>query len=298
MEWIVRLRSYRRWPAWARRLAVFAMGAAVAATFVASPAAACSCFSSDHGFLIADGARLPANTSGVPWTGSSPWQGSGQAALPVDRFRIERLHGPPPRSLDVALRWATEAPIPLGPDNNHELLLLISPTDGFQRGASYVITDTSAESSISFSIAMEPLTWPKATDVGASLKVIDRLTGEFETATYGGSCSLDLIADQRLVEVELPKPLAAWRDVLFFSTLIDGEEWRPLKTICDPIPVGRDREGVGRTRLFADCTPATPWPMEPGSVLSEGGHRVHMVAWFPGIEGSFGVHTDIELSCS
>jgi hypothetical protein len=91
----------------------------------------------------------------------------------------------------------------------------------------------------------------------------------------GLSCSESVTAAQLPIEMDLPEAMRAFRDQLYFETVIDGSDrWRPSASICSPIVPGASWRGRGVDLLFSACGG------EGG--LAAGRHTVEMRASLPG----------------
>jgi hypothetical protein len=112
----------------------------------------------------------------------------------------------------------------------------------------------------------------------------------------GVSCGVSVNAAQLPIEMVLPEAMMAFRDQLYFETIIDGtDHWSPSASICTPVLPGTSWQGKGVDLLFSVCgdTPA----LAHGG-LASGRHTVEMRATLPGTGVSAVTSkVEVELRC-
>ena len=125
-----------------------------------------------------------------------------------------------------------------------------------------------------------------------ALKIGEPTTGALAVAK-GGSCSESVTAAQLPIEMDLPEAMRAFRDQLYFETIIDGtERWGPSSSICYPIVPGASWRGKGVALLFCACTPFS------SQGLATGRHTVEMLASLPGTDVlAVTSKVEVELKC-
>jgi MYXO-CTERM domain-containing protein len=105
-------------------------------------------------------------------------------------------------------------------------------------------------------------------------------------------CSEELISSYFDFYVDLSEGAEYWKDALFFSTLVDGERWEELKSVCALPPLGAPSGERGAARLFTLCGQSYPG-LEPGR------HTVKFTAWLPGTDIVLETEeVEFELDCT
>jgi hypothetical protein len=126
-----------------------------------------------------------------------------------------------------------------------------------------------------------------------ALKIAEPITDALGIAA-GGSCGESVKAAQLPIEMDLPEAMRAFRDQLYFETIVDGtRRWSPSASICSPIAPGASWRGKGIDLLFSVCD-----VMQLSHTgLAAGRHTVEMRASLPGTDVSavtFKVEVDFE----
>jgi len=108
---------------------------------------------------------------------------------------------------------------------------------------------------------------PKAQIV---LKVSAEKRAKLKVAA-GLSCSAEVDAAQRVIEVVLPEAMKPLAPNLLFETTVDGKAWRPADSICSRVVPGDSWRGKGKELVYAMC--------EPKPVLVEEGLAPNVEHW-------------------
>jgi len=268
----------------------------------------CSCVSAG-GFLIPTGAEIPADSRGIPFSGSwhLRWDGREMQLLNTDLFTVDRLQD----GRWVRLRADVEMlDGPMISDRaNHQIdrLILVSPVGGFVPGDQYLFTHNPAyeweRGPQKIVVVVSELSFAElAVEEPPSLVVGEEVREAMVVETRGGSCATEIDAAAVPLRIELPARLRRWQDVLLFSVTVDGEQiWRPQTSLCSDVAPGHSWKGRGLELLFSDCSAPDrheqgQWP-KPHDGLEPGFHRVEMSAWWPGIEARASAAAVVELSC-
>ena len=111
-------------------------------------------------------------------------------------------------------------------------------------------------------------------------------------STRRGNCRTQIVAASRAIEFVLPAGMKKWREFFLYATNVDGIGWRPSASLCDGIPHGTTWMGSGKDLLYARCSGGAP-----ADNLSEGMHKVEMVAWLPGTKTVLRAQTTVTLTC-
>jgi len=269
---------------------------------------ACSCVVPDDGFLVSVGAEIPRDSRGIPWSGRLD-DDDGRPVLPNPTgFAIERLVEGGRVGLEVELELLNGPLIGDGSPWLSDYLLLVGPRGGFIAGAQYAFTDYGGHTSRGWPSLQEPrkvvvtVSDRSLSDVieasgEASLHVRYDGVADLGVMTTCGSCSVNINAAQVRLDMRLPDELARWRDVLLYTTTVDGAIWRPRRHLCAPVAPGDSWVGRGLDVLFTDCGASTERICKPYFGLSEGAHDVVMTAWWPGVEASVSAAARVELAC-
>jgi len=125
------------------------------------------------------------------------------------------------------------------------------------------------------------------------LKIGEPTTGAVAVPA-GGICSEGVTAAQLRIVMDLPEAMKAFRDQLYFETIIDGtHHWSPYGSICALVLPGSSWQGKGVDLLFTVCGDK---PDDRG--LSAGHHTVEMRASLPGTNVSaMTSKVEIDLKC-
>jgi hypothetical protein len=211
-----------------------------------SSACSCACYFPTWGF-VSGGGLIPSNSPGLLWWGEFEGaNGTGQD-VPV---QIAGALGEP---LPVVYELASK-----------DQLWLFRPRDGFKIGKFYVFTtrqicqklygqpagDIGSEQRISVTVSDQAVVSPAGP---VALKLGEATIAALQIAK-GLSCSESVTAAQLPIEMDLPEAMRAFRDQLYFETVIDGSDrWRPSASLCSPIVPGASWRGRGVDLLFSAC---------------------------------------------
>jgi len=249
--------------------------------------AACSCvvYFRNWGF-VSDGGLIPSNSRGLLWWGKfSGSTGKTDQGPPV------LIAGASGELLPVEYELVSKDP-PQG-------LWLFRPRDGFKTGESYVFhtrrthTLGGEEQRINVTVSDQAAASPAGP---VTLKVGEPITGALQIAA-GVSCGASVNAVQLPVEMDLPAAMSAFRDQLYFETIIDGTlHWGPSDSACTTIVPGASWRGKGADLLFSICGDKPPFAFEG---LAEGRHTVEMRASLPGTDFlAVTSKVEVELRCT
>lgn len=263
----------------------------------------CSCIGGGGRFLVMNGATIPLDSRGIPWSGFISYNDNHEPVLPAATgFTIERVTPSGRTGVGVELELLT-GPL-VGDERFSRPLLLVKPRGGFSTHAQYVFTDHGGHSGrflrgaprqVVVNVSDRRLLDGSDT-ASAELVATEQTRGELRVMATGGSCSIAIDAAQTRLELRLGGDLNQWRDVLLFSTSVDGELWRPRSSVCSQVAPGESWTGRGTDRVFADCTPDHPYG-GPDFKLEQGRREVTVTAWWPGVASISGT-TEVVLSCS
>lgn len=238
-----------------------------------SAACSCACYFPTWGF-VSEGGLIPSNSPGLLWWGDFEGINGTDQALPV---RIASASGEP---LPVEYELVSK--------DQARRLWLFRPRDGFKIRKSYVFNTRqvcqkflggeigSKEQRISITVSDKAAVSPAGP---VTLKIGEPITGALSIAA-GVSCGESINAAQLPIEMVLPEAMTAFRDQLYFETIIDGtNRWSPSASICTIVLPGASWRGKGVDLLFSVCgdTPA----LALGG-LAAGRHTVEMRASLPG----------------
>jgi hypothetical protein len=248
--------------------------------------AACSCvvYFRNWGF-VSDGGLIPSNSRGLLWWGEfSGSTGKTDQGPPV------RIAGASGELLPVEYELVSEAP--------SRSLWLFRPREGFKTGESYVFhtrrthTLGGEEQRINVTVSDQAAASPAGP---VTLKVGEPITGALQIAA-GVSCGASVNAAQLPVEMDLPAALSAFRDQLYFETIVDGtHHWGPSDSVCTTIVPGASWRGKGADLLFSICGDKPPFASEG---LAAGRHTVEMRASLPGTDFlAVTSKVEVELRC-
>ena len=185
-------------------------------------------------------------------------------------------------------------------------LWLFRPRNGFKIGKSYIFTTrpmcqsfiggssgiSLEEQRISVTVSDRAAVSPAGP---VTLKIGEPITDALQVAA-GVSCSAGVNAAQLPIEMDLPEAMRAFRDQLYFETIIDGtDRWSPSASICSLVLPGASWRGKGVDLLFSACGD-TPALADGG--LAAGRHTVEMRASLPGTDVlAVTSKVEIELRC-
>ena len=253
-----------------------AMVSFLCAVFLApEPSAACSCacYFDPWGF-VSEGGLIPSNSSGLLWWGEFEGSNGKDQDLPV---QIANASGEP---LPVQYELVSK-------EDQPQSLWLFRPRDGFKIGKSYVLTTKQIcqafvgngnEQRISVTVSDQAAVSPAGP---VALKIGEPITDALQIAA-GVSCGMSVNAAQLPIEMDLPEAMRAFRDQLYFETIIDGtDRWSPSASICTLVLPGTSWQGKGVDLLFSVCGD-TPTLAHRG--LAAGRHTVEIRASLPGTD--------------
>lgn len=273
---------------------VAAVGLLCAVFLAPEQSAACSCVCDfpTWGF-VSGGGLIPSNSHGLLWWGELEGATGTAKSLPVQ----------------IANASGEFFPVEYELVSKDRGLWLFRPRDGFKIGKSYVFTTRRICSNLlrliprAKSSTGQPSSEQPADDIGSeqrisvtvsdqaavspagpvTLKIGSPITNALGIAA-GGSCGVSVNAAQLPVEMVLPEAMMAFRDQLYFETIIDGtDRWSPSASICTPVLPGASWQGQGVDLLFSVCG-NTPALAHEG--LISGRHTVEMRASLPGTDVS------------
>jgi hypothetical protein len=265
-----------------------------------STACSCVCDYPTWGF-VSEGGLIPSNSPGLLWWGVFERVNGTDQALPV---QIAGASGEP-LSVEHELVSPRRRRIPwmrYQPPS----LWLFRPRDGFKIGKSYVFTTrqickTFPGSEITLGEQEQRITVTVSDQAAVSpagpvaLKVGEQITNALAVAA-GVSCSEGVTAAQLPIEMDLPEAMRAFRDQLYFETIVDGTRgWYPAANICSHILPGASWQGKGVDLLFSVCGDTPDLAYEG---LAAGRHTVEMRASLPGTNVLAATSkVEIELRC-
>jgi hypothetical protein len=254
---------------------------------------------------VSGGGLIPSNSPGLLWWGEFEGSNGTEQDLPV---QIASASGEP-------------LPVEYELVSKDQGLWLFRPRGGFKIGKSYVFTtrqicsrlfrlipraksstgqpsseqpdgDLGSEQRINVTVSDQAAVSPTGP---VALKIGEPITDVLVIAA-GVSCGVSVNAAQLPIEMVLPESMRAFRDQLYFETIIDGtDRWSPTATICSIVLPGASWQGKGVDLLFSVCgdTPA----LARGG-LASGRHTVEMRASLPGTNVLAATSkVEIELRC-
>lgn len=262
------------------------MLAASLVLLTANDARACSFDGCWLGALVPASGDVPASLPGFLWAPQN------DPAHAVDPTKIEL----------VLVTAAGETPVAATATQVEDSgRYFITPAEPLLPNADYVMR------AAQFCYGEAPLEWPTqaivhTTEAAAlpttlgTVKTYAAPEGPLNVATANGTCSIDLIAVSRRVEIALSEEAAPWKNVLVYETLVDGQTWRPSGSMIDIAPLGGSWKGRGQDLVFTACGGGAD--EAAFEVLAEGMHTVQMRATIPGT--SVALETELvefELAC-
>lgn len=228
-------------------------------------ALACSCLGpAPLGLLGKDGA-LPANSWGVVWDNQSRSQDNPQTLAPV------KIIGPGGKALKVESK-------PVSPESGVKLVLL-RPAGGFKLGQQYRFEGVSGRKEAQRITVSRSATALVKHQAVLELKVGALKRQDITVLTRYGSCSATVPANVVPIELSLPAAALPFKDQLYYQTLVDGQPWKPLRSLCSQSVPGVSWLGErGKDQLFSTCASGAEEGLKPGL------HSVEMLASLPGTE--------------
>ncbi len=151
-----------------------------------------------------------------------------------------------------------------------------------------------------------PVEWPTQAIVHTtSAAPLPTALGELKTFNVGehmlnvvttnGGCFATVFLMSRRVEIALSEEASPWKNVLVYETLVDGQPWRPSRSMTDIVPLGGSWQGRGRDLVFTTCNEDDE-AFFPG--LTEGMHTLQMRATIPGTDVALETEpVGFELAC-
>lgn len=222
-----------------------AVGLLCAVFLAPERAAACSCMDiKDWGF-VSGGGPIPSNSRGLLWWGEFEGAAGTDQSPPV---QIASASGEP---LPVEYELVTK-------DQSQKSLWLFRPRDGFKIGKSYVFTTRrtlieyrpgrGVEQRVSVTVSDQAAVSPAGP---VALKIGEPIIGALRIAA-AYSCSTGVNAEQLPIEMDLPEAMRAFRDYLYFETIIDGiDRWFASASLCAPTVPGTSWRGRELTSCLA-----------------------------------------------
>jgi len=259
-----------------------------------SAACSCVCYFPTWGF-VSGGGLIPSNSRGLLWWGEFEGATGTDQGLPVQ----------------IASASGELLPVEYELVSKNRGLWLFRPRDGFKIGKSYVFTTRQvcqkpirlllsnqlfggieSERRVNVTVSDQAVVSPAGP---VALKVSSPITHPLGIAA-GVSCGVSVNAAQLPIEMVLPEAMRAFRDQLYFETIIDGtDHWSPSASICTPVLPGTSWQGEGVDLLFSICGD-TPALAHEG--LASGRHTVEMRASLPGTDVSAVTSkVEVELRC-
>ena len=214
-------------------------------------------------FTPGNGTTVPANLPAIHWR-----PGSGFGTGPSDPSKVVLVNAAAPnRALPFT---ATKLP-----DGAYAIV----PDRPLTAGSTYVITDQTICGTMPMtSMFQVTAAAPLPTELGA-LAETENLIGPLQLASSGGACSAEVDAHRIGIELQLVAAASAWRDVLHFETLVDGQVWTASRSAPSVVPPGASWSGRGIDLLYRVCKTADDSVSEG---LATGAHEVVLRATLPG----------------
>jgi hypothetical protein len=201
----------------------------------AHPADACSQSCQPGGLLPGHGATVPANARGFLW---NPTYGHGlQPGL-----RLTQVGRPTP--LAIAFDMSGQFPV------------IVQPVDPLIAGETYVLEELGGCTPLRVEFTAGPAA-PLPSSLG-TLRLGERARRDLEVSDPGGGCSVVVEASVLELSVELSAEATPWKDLLAFSTFVDGDRYLPKSALLQAIPPGESWQGRGEDLLFHTCGQPAP----------------------------------------
>lgn len=289
------------WSPLMRRVALLTCSfliASLAAASWSAPAEACSCLLLPEAprLIPGDGGVVPADAEGVAMAVDGSWleqlsqDSRGLEKLEharwydlVEMRRVDRAQRPMPRLQII--------PTEYDPD-----LYLLAPEGGLVPGARYEITlrpprESDGEPQRAH-VEVDTRTWDQV--LGQHHEELELGPNQIALVEEpaGVSCSRDVLAAQRRLELTLPPRAERWRDALVHRATVNGQTWAPRQSLCERASLGHSPEGAGRARVHARCD-----ELEASAVDSS--RYVRVTATLPGAwqDRQVSAATFVPLSC-
>ena len=243
------------------------------------PADACSPPRCWPGFLTpGDAATVPANLPAIHWRPMYAFDGTASD----------------PAKVKLATAGGTALAMTATKIANGDYLLV--PDQSLVAGTDYVLRDGNT---------CGDLLGPTSTFTAAPAAPLPTALGALTASAQGiaalgvettsGSCSVQVEADQSLVDLALSADALPWRDAFHFETLADGIAWSPQSSINSPNPPGTSWRGRAADRVYTVCSSPDD-SLSPG--LAPGPHAITMRATLPGSPTTLETAAvTVELAC-
>jgi hypothetical protein len=237
-----------------------------------SPAMACSCIVVPQGFVVPEGAKLPANAVGLPFVGG------GRA----ENFEVVELRGKAEIPRSVRLLDVTQEGFFLGHPRGDGTwpVAVVAVEGGLRPGASYRFSLRATSKGDGYAVEQAVVTVSKTPLVVPP--VVSLLVGPLEHGTVRipapGSCSREVESVRRDVAMDLPGLDETARNALSYLTLVGGRPWRRRASTCESLPVGPTWKGVARDLVFGGCPESSARALETRMV------RIQMLGFLPGTD--------------
>ncbi len=264
----------RQYQPWLLKLSV-----GVLVGLIPAAALACSCLGPAPLGLLGKDGTLPANSWGVLWDNQSRSQDNPQTLAPV------KIIGPGGKPLKLESK-------PISPEAGVKLVLL-RPAGGFKPGQQYRFEGVSGRQEAQRITVSRSATALTKAHTALELKVGALKREAITVLTRYGSCSTTVSTNVVPIELNLPAAALPFKDQLYYRTVVDGQPWKPLRSLCSqPVPGVSWLGERGRDQLFSACASGAEEGLKPGV------HSVEMVASLLGTDILFkSKKVKVELKC-
>lgn len=251
-----------------------------------SEANACSCaFVANWGFLADTSGALPRNASGLVWQGHDKPEARDFGVIDLGAGGKGKPRAIPFELLPIGEGlWLVRpgSALPVG----HTVRFATTKYNNFRQGLA--LDGTPPMAYLDMTVVDEEL---RLTDADLKLEA-SPIAVESLRVARGASCSGEIQVPQSKVRLVLPEAAEKFRQLLVFTTLVDGKPgYGPRSSLCSIVPAGRSWKGVGEDVIFAGCG-------QDGSGLSEGAHTVAIQATFHPTEPKAAVTAPVKLDLS
>ena len=246
------------------RWTLFCASCAILLPLLPAKARACEPPSCWGGHFIPSAGAIPSNAPFLVW--------QPHVVFGVDEFDAGAL-----RLLKLGGETETIPFELMGSTDGYSLVKLYEPLQSgrYQMVAGSACGESREPKQVEFAVEGPA---PLPTGLG-SVQVQNRNSGVI-TIAADGECSTGVRAAQVEIKVQLSESAKPWRDLLMFSTWVDGEEWRPETTLASNLAPGSSWNGRGRDLMYAICDDDEKRYHKPD--LSFGKHEVVIRASLPG----------------
>jgi len=276
-----------------------ALGAGLVVTFLPRVADACQPPSCVPGILYPDGA-VPANLPGLVWDPVLDRFSDAKSGFDASDITFRRL--PEGTDLDAGREEA-------GADSGSPVSFsfMEQPSGGY-----LIRLDAPLEPGAIYRVEGTTFCWMGPTQpvilragpvaalptslgsLAASAPTIRKLT----VATYAGSCIVDISAAAADISIALATDAKPWGNALLYSTLVDGQPWRPAGSLAGFSTLGSSWVGRARDLVYSPCHSTDGGPLLLTTDLPQGRHTVQMVATLPGSSWEARSDTvEVDLEC-